>query len=108
MPDGRAPARIGPTEGGDMSTISREPSAEASDLARRPSWIGARNMWASLAIVSMWLVVLVTTMFAPDFESWDVSGTHTVIPSGIVIALFALFGTMSVAKWGFERKDLDS
>lgn len=91
-----------------MSTISRESSAEASDLARRLSWIGARNMWASLAIVSMWLVVLVTTMFAPNFESWDVSGTHTVIPSGIVIALFALFGTMSVAKWGFERKDLDS
>ena len=89
-----------------MSTISREPSAEAYDLAQRPSWIGARNMWASLAIVSIWLVVLVTTMFAPNIESWDVSGTHTVIPSGIVIALFALFVTMSVAKWGFERKDL--
>jgi hypothetical protein len=91
-----------------MSTISREPSAEASNLAQRPSWIAARNMWASLAIVSMWIVVLVTTMFAPNFESWDVSGTHTVIPSGIVIALFALFGTMSVAKRGFEKKDPDS
>ena len=87
-----------------MSTISREPPAEASDLVRRPSWIGARNMWASLAIVTMWLVVLVTTLFAPNFESRDVSGTHTVIPSGIVIAFFAVFGTMSVAKWGFERK----
>jgi hypothetical protein len=86
-----------------MSTISREPSAEASALVRRPAWIGARNMWASLAIVSMWLVVLVTAVFAPDFESWSADGNHTVIPSGIVIALFALFGTMSVAKWGFER-----
>jgi hypothetical protein len=87
-----------------MSTISREPSAEASTLVRRPSWAGARNMWASLAIVSMWLVVLLTAVFGPDLESVSAGTDRTVIPSGVAIGLFALFGTMSVAKHGFERK----
>jgi hypothetical protein len=96
---------IGLTKGGDMSTISREPSAQASTLVRRLSWIGARNMWASLAIVSMWLVVLLTAVYAPDIRSFSADGNHTVIPSGVVIALFALFGTRAVAKYGFDRKD---
>jgi hypothetical protein len=91
-----------------MSTISREPSAEASTPARRLSWIGARNLWASLAIVSMWLVVLLTTTSAPNIQSFSADGNHTVIPSGVVIALFALFGTRAVAKYGFERKGGDS
>jgi hypothetical protein len=42
-------------------------------------------------------------LFGPDLESVS-AADRTVIPSGIAIALFALFGTMSVAKHGFERK----
>ena len=34
-----------------MSTISHEPAASG-----RSAWIGARNMWASLAITAVWLV----------------------------------------------------
>jgi hypothetical protein len=82
-----------------MSTISHEPPA----LARRPSWVDARNMWASLAISSMWLAVVVTTLFGPDIHSLDVSGSNTTIPSGVAVALFALFGTMSVARRGLDR-----
>jgi hypothetical protein len=80
--------------------MSHEPSA----LVRRPSWIDARDMWASLAIVTIWLAVLLTAVFGPDVRTVDAGGNSATIPSAIVIALFALFATMSVAKYGFDRK----
>lgn len=86
-----------------MSTISHGP-----DVAGRAAWIGARNMWASLAIVSVWTVTLLTALWGPDIESFDVGGNHTTIPSGVVFALFALFATRSIAKYGFERQSDDS
>jgi hypothetical protein len=87
-----------------MSTISHEPSAQPPALVRRPWWVEARNMWASLAIVSMWLAVLVTVVFGPDFKSIDAGGNTTIIPSGLGVALFALLATISVARHGFEPK----
>ena len=86
-----------------MSTLSHGP-----DVAGRPAWMGARNMWTSLAIVSVWIVTLLTALWGPDIESFDVSGNTTKIPSGVVFALFALFATRSIAKYGFERKSDDS
>jgi hypothetical protein len=62
-------------------------------------------MWASVAIAAIWLAVAVSAAFGPDFKSFDASGTNTTIPSGIVVALFAMFATMSVAKHGFDRKE---
>jgi hypothetical protein len=82
-----------------MSAITHGPSA----VDRRSTWIEARDMWASLAIVSIWLAVLVTAVFGPDFESVDAGGNRTTIPSAVAVALFALFATMSVAKYGFRR-----
>jgi hypothetical protein len=93
-------ASIGTTKEAVMSTVSHEPST----VVRRPTWIDAREMWASLVIVSIWLAVAVSAAFGPDFQSFDVSGSRTTIPSGIVVALFAMFATMSVAKHGFDRK----
>jgi hypothetical protein len=83
-----------------MRTISQEPTASV----RRPAWFEARNMWASLAITTIWLVVLVTSLFGPDFKSFDVAGNTTIIPSGLGIAFFGLFGTIAVAKYGFDRR----
>jgi hypothetical protein len=84
-----------------MSTVSHEPST----VARRPTWIDARDMWASMTIVAIWLAVAVSAAVAPDFQSFDVAGNHTTIPSVIIIALFAMFATMSVAKHGFDRNE---
>ena len=83
-----------------MSTTSHEPLA----ADRRPVWMGARNMWASLAITVIWFVVAVTALWGPSIETFDVSGSHATIPSGVAFALFALFATMSIAKHGFEPK----
>ena len=77
-----------------MSTISQG----SSTLVRKPAWIEAREMWASLAIVSIWLAVLVTAVFGPDIRSNDAGGNSTTIPSAVVVALFALFATLAVAK----------
>jgi predicted MFS family arabinose efflux permease len=84
-----------------MSTVSHVPST----VVRRPTWIDARDMWASLAIVAIWLAVAVSAAFGPEFHSSDAAGTNTTIPSGIIVALFAMFATMSVAKRGFDRKE---
>jgi hypothetical protein len=86
-----------------MSTISDPSSTRQAPLVRGPSWIDARNMWASLAIIAIWLAVLLTAVFGPDFRSFDAGGNTTTIPSAVVVALFALFATRAVAKHGFER-----
>ena len=74
-----------------------------------PSSVGGRGStletWASLVIVSIWLAVAVSAAFGPDLQSFDVPGSITTIPSGIVVALFAMFATMSVAKHGFDPKE---
>ena len=83
-----------------MSTISHEPAA----MLRRPSWLEARNLWASVSIVVIWAAVLLTALFGPDFESVSAGGSRTTIPVGVFVAFFALFATVSVAKYGFEKK----
>jgi hypothetical protein len=65
-------------------------------------------MWASLAISVMWLVVFATALFGPDFRSVDAAGNSTTIPSALGVSLFALFGTMSAAKYGFGKKTTDN
>jgi hypothetical protein len=67
-------------------------------------------MWASLAIVSMWLAVLFDALFGPDVVSSDTGGmTTTSIPSAVVVALFAYLGTRVVARYGFDHpRDADS
>jgi hypothetical protein len=91
------------TRGGDMTSISHEPSS----VTRRSVWLDARDLWATLAIVVIWLAVLFVGVFGPDFVSIS-AGSTTTIPSGIGVAFFALFATMSVAKYGFSRQAKDS
>lgn len=46
-------------------------------------WLDARDLWAALAIVAIWLAVLFTAVFGPDFVSTSAGGNSTVIPSGL-------------------------
>jgi hypothetical protein len=48
-----------------MSTLAQAPPA-ASERPRWYSQVLVREMWASLAIVSMWLAVLFDAVFGPD------------------------------------------
>ena len=61
-------------------------------------------MWASLAIVAMWLAVLFDAVWGPDFVSSTTGGSTTTIPSSIIVAVFAYLGTRVVARYGFGRE----
>jgi uncharacterized membrane protein len=82
-----------------MTTISHEPSTRS----QRTAWLYMRDLWASLAISVMWLAVLVVSLWGPDIRSFDVSGSSTTLPSGVVLGLFATIGSWAVAKHGFNR-----
>jgi uncharacterized membrane protein len=82
-----------------MTTISHEPTT----ALRRTAWLYNRDLWASLAISVMWLTVMVVSLWGPDIHAYDSSGSHSTIPSGVVLGLFAVIGSWAVAKHGFRR-----
>jgi uncharacterized membrane protein (DUF485 family) len=87
-----------------MTTIPHDPSPV---LQEQPHWslqLLVPEMWASLAIIVMWLSVLFDAVYGPDIVSTDVAGNHTTVPSAVVLALFAFLGTWVVAKYGFRHE----
>jgi hypothetical protein len=80
---------------------------DSSTRAARPEWLTrvvVTEMWASLAIVSMWIAVVIDSVFGPDIVSTNGAGTQsTTVPSGVVLAFFAVLGTYAVARRGFGR-----
>jgi hypothetical protein len=87
-----------------MTTISHEPSGVAEEKRRWPLQLLAPEMWASLAIVVMWLSVLFDAVFGPDIVTNGVAGDSSTVPSAVALALFAFLGTWVVAKHGFGHK----
>jgi hypothetical protein len=87
-----------------MATMSHEPS----EVVRpRRSWslqLLFPEMWASLAIVVMWLAVLFDAIFGPDIVNTTAGGDSSTVPSAVAVALFAFLGTWVVARFGFRRE----
>jgi hypothetical protein len=69
-----------------MTTIPHQPTS----LVRKSVWFDARDLWATLAIVVIWLAVLFVGVFGPDFVARSNDGNATVIPSGIGVAVLRL------------------
>ena len=87
-----------------MTTISHEPSGIAEEKQRWSLQPLVPEMWASLAIVVMWLSVLFDAVFGPDIVTNGVAGDSATVPSAVALALFAFLGTWVVAKHGFGHK----
>jgi hypothetical protein len=87
-----------------MTTIPHE---QPSSAVKRSVWFDGRDLLATVAIVVIWLAVLFVGLFGPDFVGHSNDGNSATIPSGIFVAFFALFATMSVAKYGFSKRTSD-
>jgi hypothetical protein len=65
--------------------------------------------WGTVAIVAMWLAVLFDGVYGGDmvFNNSVTGATNgtTAIPSVVLVALFAVIGTASVAKRVFGPKN---
>jgi hypothetical protein len=85
-----------------MATISHEPSRA---IREKPRWMEflVAEIWASLAIVTMWLAVLFDAIFGPDIVSSTPGGSSSTVPSAVAVALFAFLGTWVVARYGFRH-----
>ena len=87
-----------------MASVSHEPVRYGHERPQWAEFLRIPEMWASVAIVAMWLAVLFDAVYGPSIVSTNGAGTQaTTVPSAIVVALFAFLGTISVAKHGFGR-----
>jgi hypothetical protein len=86
-----------------MASVSHEPAGYAPG---RPEWaefLRIREMWAAVAISTMWLAVLFDAVFGPNFVGTGNDGSSATIPSAIFVAFFAFLATASVAKRAFGQ-----
>ena len=86
-----------------MSTISHEPSRAVEERKRWSVQLLVPEMWATLAIVVMWLAVLFSAIFGPNIVNTSAGGDTSSVPSAVVVALFAFLATWVVARYGYGR-----
>jgi hypothetical protein len=86
-----------------MTTIPHEPTRVGPEKLSWSMRFLVPEMWASLAIAVMWLSVLFTAIYGSNIATSTVGGTSSSVPSAIVVAFFAFFGTWVVARYGFRR-----
>lgn len=86
-----------------MSAISHDPSQAVQQKERRSSSFLVPDMWASLAIIVVWLSVLFDAVYGPNIVNTTAGGDSSTVPSAVAVALFAFLATWVIAKYGFLR-----
>ena len=82
-------------------------SAQAPESRGLRGRVGVPEMWTSLAVGVIWLVVLVDALFGPDIVSSS-AGSFARVPSAVVLGFFAWLSTWVVARHGFRRSGDDA
>jgi len=88
-----------------MTTVmTHEPSTDQPGVAAR---LLVPGFWGAVSIVAMWLAVMFDGIFGGDmvFGGNAGGGGPTIIPSAVLLGLFAVIGTASIAKRVFGRRD---
>jgi hypothetical protein len=91
-----------------MSTITQETPSAAPERRRWVGELAVRELWAGVAIAFMWIAVLFSAVFGPDFVSTSSGGNATTIPSAVFVAFFAALASRWVARYGFGRPDREA
>lgn len=82
-----------------------EIGSPASERASWTSKVLVREMWGTVAIAIMWLAVLFVGVFGSNvIILHDVSGSSSSWPVVVVVAFFALLGTVPVARRAFDQR----
>ena len=89
-----------------MSVMTHEPSTDKPARQGVAGRLLVPGFWATVSIVAMWLAVLFDGIFGGDM-TFSNPPNVTTIPSAVLVGLFAVIGTSSVAKRVFGRRDFD-
>ena len=94
------------TAGSPPSTWEQRPGCPGQRLPSAPPEGGEDPVavWATVAIVAMWVAVLFVGVYGGDLTFRSVDSSYTTIPSEVFVALFAAIGTGSVAKRVLGRR----
>ena len=108
------PARASPpgvelkTEKGEAMTtaMTHEPSTDKPDRQDMAARLLVPGFWGTVSITAMWLAVMLDGIFGGDMVfGGNAGGGPTIIPSAVLLGLFAVIGTASIAKRVFGRRD---
>ncbi len=80
--------------------------SSSADNAAEPgggssAWLYAKQLWAGISIITMWLAVLFVGIFGGDFISSSSTNGFTKIPVVVFLLPFVLPATIVVARRAF-------
>jgi hypothetical protein len=107
MPAEERHGRLLAAREGGGTTMATMPHQPSSVMRERPSWslrLLVSEMWASLAIIVIWLAVLFDAIYGPNIVNTSPGGNTSSVPSAVPVALFAFLATWPVAKYGFRNR----
>ena len=83
---------------------SESATGRAGPAAASASWLHARELWAGLSIITMWLAVLFVGVFGGDIvNSSGPGGSSSSVPVVVAFLPFVLPATIVAARRGFTR-----
>ena len=89
-----------------MTTVmTHEPSTDKPDRRGIAALLLVPGFWGAVSIVAMWLAVLFVGIFGGNMVFANAGSGPTIIPSAVLLGLFAVIGTVSIAKRVFGRRD---